>query len=557
MTEATDRPGDDGVFQTHEVFNQPPPLADYDLFASDRPLAEAVTREGAGWAVGGLGELGRTLGLARTIELGFEANHYPPVLKTFDRFGHRRDTVEFHPAWHELMTLAVAQGLHTAPWAQPRPGAHVARAAGFYMLGQIEAGVQCPMAMTYGAAAVLRHAPELAAEWLPRLFSRHYDPSFRPAGEKQGALMGMGLTEKQGGSDLRGNTTRADPVDGGEAYRLVGHKWFFSAPMCDAFLVLARAPKGLTCFFLPRWTPDGRPNAIRLQRLKDKLGNRANASSEVEFENALAWRVGEEGHGVATIIEMAVYTRLDCVLGSAGLMRQAAAQALHHATHRYAFQRRLVDQPLMANVLADLALETEAATALAMRLARAFDQNDPAEAALARLVTPAAKYWVCKRAAPLTAEALEVLGGAGYVEESLMPRLYREAPLNSIWEGSGNVMALDVLRGLTREPAAVEALETELSAARGGDGRLDRYAGDTLQALRGRPAEAQARRICERISLSLQGALLVRFAPAAVADGFCASRLTGQSGRAFGALPDSLDVGAIIARASPGPSQPV
>lgn len=557
MTQATDRPGDDGVFQTHEVFNQPPPLADYDLFASDRPLAEAVRREGAGWAVEGLGELGRTLGLAHTIELGFEANRCPPVLKTFDRFGHRRDTVEFHPAWHQLMTLAVAQGLHTAPWAQPRPGAHVARAAGFYMLGQIEAGVQCPMAMTYGAAAVLRHAPELAAEWLPRLFSRHYDPSFRPAAEKQGALMGMGLTEKQGGSDLRGITTRAEPVDGGEAYRLVGHKWFFSAPMCDAFLVLARAPKGLTCFFLPRWTPDGRGNAIRLQRLKDKLGNRANASSEVEFENAMAWRVGEEGHGVATIIEMAVYTRLDCVLGSAGIMRQAAAQALHHAAHRQAFQRRLVDQPLMANVLADLALETEAATALAMRLARAFDQDDPAEAALARLVTPAAKYWVCKRAAPLAAEALETLGGAGYVEESLMPRLYREAPLNSIWEGSGNIMALDVLRGLAREPAAVEALETELSAARGGDVRLDRYAGDTLEALRGHLSEAQARRICERISLSLQGALLVRFAPAAVADGFCASRFTGQSGRAFGALPDGLDVGAIVARATPAPSQPV
>jgi putative acyl-CoA dehydrogenase len=321
--------------------------------------------------------------------------------------------------------------------------------------------------------------------------------------------------------------------------------------MCDAFLVLARAPKGLTCFFLPRWTPDGRPNAIRLQRLKDKLGNRANASSEAEFENALAWRVGEEGHGVATIIEMAVYTRLDCVLGSAGLMRPATAQALHHAAHRWAFQRRLVDQPLMANVLADLAIESEAATALAMRLARAFDQDDPAEAALARLVTPAAKYWICKRAAPLTAEALEVLGGNGYVEESLMPRLYREAPLNSIWEGSGNVMALDVLRGLTREPLAVEALEAELTAARGGDRRLDAYARDTLQALRAQPAEAQARRICERIALSLQGALLVRFAPAAVADGFCASRLTGQSGRAFGALPDGLDLGAIIARATP------
>ena len=553
MTEATDAPGWDGAFRTHEVFNQPAPLADYDLFTRDQPLVEALTREGAGWAADQLGALGRTLGRAETIELGFQANRNPPTLKTFDRFGRRCDTVEFHPAWGQLMGLAVAEGLHTDPWADPRPGAHVARAAGFYMLGQIEAGVQCPMAMTYGAVAVLRRAPGLAADWLPRLFSRQYDPSFRPAGEKRGALMGMGLTEKQGGSDLRSNTTRAEPTGDGEAYRLVGHKWFFSAPMSDAFLVLARASKGLTCFFLPRWTPDGELNAIRLQRLKDKLGNRANASSEVEFENALAWRIGEEGHGIATIIEMAVYTRLDCVVGSAGLMRQATAQALHHAAHRSAFGRRLADQPLMANVLADLTLETEAATALAMRLARAFDQDDPAQAALARLMTPAAKYWVCKRAPVLAAEALEVLGGNGYVEESLLPRLYREAPLNSIWEGSGNVIALDTLRALARESAAVEALEVELSAARGGDRRFDLHVHDTLQALRSKPSEAEARQICERISLALQGALLVRFAPAAVADGFCASRLAGQSGRAFGTLPDGLDLGAIIRRATPEP----
>jgi len=405
--------------------------------------------------------------------------------------------------------------------------------------------------MTYGAVAVLRRAPGLAAEWLPRLFSRQYDPSFRPAAEKRGALMGMGLTEKQGGSDLRSNTTRAEPVEGGNAYRLVGHKWFFSAPMCDAFLVLAQAPGGLSCFFLPRWTPDGQLNAVRLRRLKDKLGNRANASSEAEFENALAWLVGEEGHGVATIIEMAVYTRLDCVLGSAGVMRQATAQALHHAAHRLAFQRRLADLPLMANVLADMALEAEAATALAMRLARAFDQDDPGETALARLMTPAGKYWVCKRAPILAAEALEVLGGNGYVEESIMPRLYREAPLNSIWEGSGNIIALDVLRALAQTPAAVEALEAELSAARTGDRRLDLYVQDTLQALRGNPSEAEARRLCERISLSLQGALLVRFAPGAVADGFCASRLSGESRRTFGTLPGGVDVNAIITRATP------
>jgi putative acyl-CoA dehydrogenase len=548
MSEAPGDPGRAAAFRTHLVFNQPPPLTDYNLFATDRPLAEAVGREGAGWAEGELNDLGRTLGRAETIGLGVQANRCPPVLKAFDRFGRRRDMVEFHPAWHELMSLAVAAGLHTSPWAAPRPGAHLARAAGFYMLGQIEAGVQCPLAMTYGAVAVLRRSPALAAEWLPRLFSRLYDPTFRPAGEKLGALMGMGLTEKQGGSDVRSNTTRAAPV-GGDAYRLVGHKWFFSAPMCDAFLVLAQAPQGLTCFFLPRWTPDGELNAIRLQRLKDKLGNRSNASSEVEFENALAWRVGEEGHGIATIIEMAVYTRLDCVLGSAGLMRQATAQALHHAAHRQAFGRRLADQPLMANVLADLALESEAATALALRLARAFDGDDPIEAALARLMTPAAKFWVCKRAPVLTAEALEVLGGNGYVEEGPMPRLYREAPLNSIWEGSGNVIALDALRALAREPAALDALEAELTAAMGGDRRLDLYIEDTLEALRARPHEAEARRVCERISLSLQGALLVRFAPVAVADGFCASRLAGESGRALGTLPAGLDLAAIIARA--------
>jgi putative acyl-CoA dehydrogenase len=541
------------AFRTHEVFNQPPPLADYNLFATDRALVEAVAREGAGWAAEGLDAFGRKLGRAQTIELGVLANRNPPFLQNFDRFGHRCDAVEFHPAWHELMALAVAEGLHTAPWAHPRPGAHVARAAGFYMLGQIEGGVQCPLAMTYGAVPVLRTAPDLASEWLPRLFSRLYDPAFRPAAEKAGALIGMGLTEKQGGSDLRSITTRAEPVERDGAYRLVGRKWFFSAPMCDAFLVLAQAPKGPTCLFLPRWTPDGEVNAIRLQRLKDKLGDRANASSEVEFEGALAWRLGEEGRGIATIIEMAVYTRLDCVVGSAGLMRQATGQALHHAAHRSAFGHLLAEQPLMANVLADLALESEAATALGLRLARAFDSDDPSESALARLLTPAAKYWVCKRAPLLVAEALEVLGGAGYIEEGPMPRLYREAPLNSIWEGSANVIALDALRALAREPAAVAALEAELAAARGGDARLDRYARETLKVLRDRPPEAGARRICERISLSLQGALLVRFAPGATADGFCASRLAGETGRAFGTMPDGVGCVAIIARASTTP----
>ena len=540
------------AFITHEVLNQPPPLLDYDLFTTDRALTEAVAREGAGWAAEGLAAFGRRLGSAEVIEAGVQANRNPPVLQAFDRYGHRRDMVEFHPAWHGLMSLAVGEGLHTSPWAEPRPGAHVARAAAFYMMGQVEAGVQCSMAMTYGAAPTLRHAPAIAAEWLPRLYSRRYDPGFRPAPEKAGALMGMGMTEKQGGSDLRSNATRAEPVAEGEgAYRLVGHKWFFSAPMCDAFLVLAQAPGGLTCFFLPRWTPAGDLNAIRLRRLKDKLGNRSNASSEVEFQGALAWRVGEEGRGIATIIEMATYTRLDCILGSAGLMRQALSQAVHHAAHRTAFQRRLVDQPLMANVLADLALEVEAATALAMRLARAFDaQDDPAAIALRRLMTPAGKYWVCKRGPPLAAEAMEVLGGAGYVEEGPMPRLYRELPLNSIWEGSGNVMCLDVLRALGVAGVA-EALEAELTPARGGDARLDRSIDAALEVMRSPPGEAGARRLCELLVTTLQGALLMRFAPRAVAEGFCASRLGGGSGRAFGTLPDGVDQAAVIARAWP------
>jgi putative acyl-CoA dehydrogenase len=543
------------AFATHEVLNQPPPLVDYNVFTSDRALQEAVEREGGGWALEHLAGFGQALGRAETIEWGFQANRNPPVLQGFDRYGQRRDTVEFHPAWHSLMALAVGEGVHTGPWAEPRPGAHVARAAQVYLQCQIEAGVQCPITMTYGVVPALRRQGDLAQEWLPRLFSRRYDPRFRPAGEKTGALMGMGMTEKQGGSDLRSNTTRAEPVGNGGpggAYRLTGHKWFMSAPMCDAFLVLAQAPKGPSCFFLPRWTPDGEVNALRLQRLKDKLGNRSNASSEVEFEGALAFLVGEEGRGIPGIIEMATYTRLDCALGSAGLMRQALAQAVHHARHRTVFQRRLVDQPLMTSVLADLALESEAAIALALRMARAFDrQDDAAESAFRRLVTPAAKYWVCKRAIAAAGEAMEVLGGNGYVEESLMPRLYREMPVNSIWEGSGNVMCLDVLRALTRTPEAGEALRAELAPARGGDARLDRFVAALDAMLAARPEEAQARRLAEHLVLALQGALLVRFAPPAVADAFCASRLQGERAGTFGALPSGIDAGAIVERAGP------
>ncbi len=538
---------------THEVFNQPPPLVDYNVYETDRALAEAVEREGAGWAHERLCRFGERLGSAEVIDWGVLANRYPPVLQSFDRVGHRRDTVEFHPAWHHLMALGVAEGLHTGPWADPRPGAHVARAAGVAMLSQIEAGVQCPLTMTYGAVPALAAAPDLAAHWRPHLLSTRYDGRFQPVERKAGALMGMSMTEKQGGSDLRAITTRAEPDEtdrSGAAYRLTGHKWFLSAPMCDAFLVLAQAPGGLSCFLLPRWTPDGAPNTLRLQRLKDKLGNRSNASSEVELDDTFAWLVGQPGRGIAAIIEMATYTRLDCVLGSSALMRQAVLQATHHARHRSAFGKRLVDQPLMTNVLADLALESEAATTLGLRLARAFDaQDDPGASALRRLLTPAAKYWVCKRATILTGEAMEVLGGNGYVEESPMPRLHREAPVNSIWEGAGNVMCLDVLRAAERVPESIPALRQELAEARGTDARLDRFVARVDATLTHRPREVDARRLAEQIVLAVQGALLVRFAPSAVADAFCASRLDGEHGGAFGTLPDGIDLRAIVERA--------
>jgi putative acyl-CoA dehydrogenase len=543
---------------THEVLNQPPPLVDYDLFTTDRALVEAVRREGAAWAEAELAVFGRRLGSREALDWGVQANRYPPVLHAFDRFGRRRDEVEFHPAWHALLGLGVAQGLHGAPWRDARQGAHAARAAGVFLLNQVEAGVCCPIAMTYASVPALRVEPELAAAWEPRIVSTTYDPRFRPAAEKAGVLVGMAMTEKQGGSDVRTNTTRAIPVGtggpGGE-YQLTGHKWFCSAPMCDAFLTLAQAPGGLSCFLLPRYLPDGTPNRFYLQRLKDKLGNRANASAEVEFDGASVWLVGEEGRGVSVIIEMVNYTRLDCALGSAGLVRQAVAQALHHAEHRAAFGRRLFDQPLMRNVLADLAVESEAATALALRLARAYDrQDDLAETAFRRAATPAAKYWICKRGPTAVAEAMEVLGGNGYVEESVFPRLYREAPVNSIWEGSGNVMCLDVLRALAREPKALEAVRAELTAAAGADRRLDGHVSALdaeLDRGGGEAGEAQARRLVERLALALQGALLVRHAPPAVADAFCASRLAGDSGRAFGTLPPGTDFGAILQRARP------
>jgi putative acyl-CoA dehydrogenase len=530
-----------------EVANQPPPLEPYNLFTGDACLREAVKREGAAWAESGLAGLGATLGKPETVKLGFDANRFPPVLRSFDRFGHRLDEVEFHPAWHDLMAMALRAGLHSSPWAEPKPGAHVARAAGTYMLGQIEAGVYCPIAMTYGSVPTLRQAPDLAKAWLPKIFARDYDRRFMPVAGKTSALLGMGMTENQGGSDLRTNTTRAEPADG--AFRLYGHKWFMSAPMCDGFLVLAQSPKGLSCFLMPRWRPDGERNAVRINRLKDKLGNKSNASSEVEFDGAFAQLVGEEGRGIPTVIEMANYTRLDCCIGSAALMRQAVAQAVHHARHRTAFQKRLVDQPLMENVLADIALECEAATALSFRLARAYDENDEASLTLRRVVTPAAKLWICKRAPGVTVEAMEVLGGSGYIEESIMPRLYREAPVNSIWEGSGNVMCLDVLRAIARAANAADVLRKELDTS---DARVKAFAGRLLDRLNAaeRNDERQARALTRDLVLAMQAALLARHAPATVADAFCASRIAGDSST-FGLLPRGLDMRALVERAAP------
>jgi putative acyl-CoA dehydrogenase len=533
-----------------EVSNQPPPLEPYNLFASDAVLREAVKREQAGWADKELSALGATLGQPETIQLGFDANKYPPVLRTLDRYGHRLDEVEFNPAWHALLGIALKAGLHSSPWAEPKPGAHVARAAGTYMLNQIESGVYCPVAMTYGAVPALRHAPAIATQWLPKIFSRDYDKRFIPVKEKSAALLGMGMTENQGGSDLRTNSTRAEPAGDG-SFRLRGHKWFMSAPMCDAFLVLAQTARGLSCFLMPRWTPDGERNAIRIIRLKDKLGNRSNASSEVEFDGAYAQLVGEEGRGIPTIIEMASHTRLDCAIGSSALMRQAVAQAVHHARHRTAFQRHLIDQPLMTNVLADLALESEAATVLTMRLARAYDESDETAQVLRRVVTPAAKFWICKRAPVVTLEAMEVLGGSGYIEESIMPRLYREAPVNSIWEGAGNIMCLDVLRAIERTPKAAEVLQRELA---GGDARLKTFAGRLQKRLSAadRSDESQARVLVRDLVLALQAALLIKHAPNAVAAAFCASRLGGEGG-AFGTLPRGLDLHAVAERAGPLP----
>ncbi len=536
---------------THEVFNQAPPLTGYDV-AADPAMLAAMGREGADWAVSTVRELGVLAGSAQAQDWGRLANENPPRLRTHDRFGHRIDEVEFHPAWHSLMTVAVEHGLHAAPWLSSRPGAHVARAAGFYVWGAAEAGHCCPVSMTYAIVPALRHAPSLFAEYGPLLGSCAYDFGLRPPLGKRGLLAGMSMTEKQGGSDVRANTTRAEPAGDG-SYRLTGHKWFTSAPMCDVFLVLAQAPGGLSCFLLPRVLPDGTRNDVRFQRLKDKLGNRSNASAEVEYDGAVAFLVGGEGRGVRTIIDMVNMTRLDCVLGAATGMRTGVVTAAFHASHRSAFGRVLSSHPAMAAVLADLAIESEAATTMAFRLAGATDRaalGSSSEVLFRRLALAATKYWVCKRAPSHAAEALECLGGNGYVEESGMPRLYREAPLGSIWEGSGNVAALDTLRAVVREPSCVEALLAEVDLAAGADHRLDQAIARLRKSVAD-PAEAHARRLAEQIALVLQGSLLVRHAPATVADAFCASRLDGDWGHAFGTLPSGLDLAAIVARATP------
>ncbi|MFL1899669.1 acyl-CoA dehydrogenase family protein [Streptomyces tauricus] len=544
--------------RTHTVTNQAPPLVAYDLFDADRALVEAVDRHLdpalLDEAHSELSALGRTSGSAQVQKWGVLANENPPKLLTHDRYGERLDEVEFHPSWHRLLGKGVSAGL-TAAWS--RPGGHVRRAAGFLVWSQVEAGNGCPLSMTHAAVPALRTDPALAAEWEPRLTSTVYDQDLRPAAKKAGALFGMGMTEKQGGSDVRANTTSARPLAEDGTYELTGHKWFCSAPMSDGFLVLAQAGPadgegGLTCFLVPRVLADGTRNVFRIQRLKDKLGNRSNASAEVEFDGTWARRVGDEGRGVRSIMGMVAATRLDCVLGSAGLMRQAVAQAVHHCDHREAFGGRLLDKPLMRNVLADLALESEAATTLALRLAAAYDDGGEQERAFLRLAVPAAKYWVTKRCTPVVAEALECLGGNGYVEESGMPRLLRESPLNSIWEGAGNIQALDVLRALQREPSALNAYLQEVGLARGADHRLDGAIKNLLTDLADLGGvEGRARRLVERIAVVLQGSLLVRFAPPEVADAFCASRLGGDWGSSLGTLPHTLDLASVVERARP------
>lgn len=540
---------------THEVCNQPPPLEPVNLYSSDVALREAVACQGGAWGEERLTRYGELAG-GELMALGFAANEHPPVLRTFDRFGHRINAVDFHPAYHRIMALGKENGIHSLPWTHPGPGAHVVRAALHYLHSQAEAATACPLTMTYAAIPALRRQTDVAAWWEGRILSNKYDPRDQPAEQKTGLTIGMGMTEKQGGSDVRANTTRALPLGAGgpgQPYELLGHKWFMSAPMSDAFLVLAQTEKGLGCFLMPRWRPDGTRNAIHIQRLKAKLGDHANASSEVEFCGAYAVMVGEEGRGVPTILEMVMQTRVDCMIGSSAIMRQAVAQALHHAAHRHAFGKRLIEQPMMQNVLADLAIESEAHTALMLRVCRAYDEaSHEQEALFGRLATCIGKYWICKRTPVVVNEAQECLGGAGYVEEHILPRLYRQAPLNSIWEGSGNIQCLDMLRAIVREPRTLEAVLQEIRQAKGGNKHLDASAAQLAHELADHDAlELRSRLLAEQLALALQGSLLVRAGNHDVADAFCASRLGGQHGQALGTLPKGLNLGAIIQRAMP------
>ncbi|MFL1493390.1 acyl-CoA dehydrogenase family protein [Pseudomonas antarctica] len=540
--------------ETHDVTNQPPSLDGANLYRIDLPLQEWSRRFGAGSAEARIDAYGALAG-GPLMEAGFLANQNKPVFNSHDRYGHRIDLVEFHPAYHELMRTAVEHGLPSLPWAHPQSGAHVARAAMTYLHSQAEAGTGCPLTMTFACVPALRLQPDLAQTWLPKILSTEYDPRNVGIAHKAGATIGMAMTEKQGGTDVRANTTRAYPVGAGgpgQAYELVGHKWFCSAPMCDAFLTLAQTDKGLTCFLLPRQRPDDTRNAFYIQRLKNKLGNCSNASSEVEFRGALAWMIGEEGRGVPTIIEMVAMTRFDCMVGSSALMRQALTQASHHCAHRLVGGRILSEQPLMQNVLADLALESEASLALSMRMGRALDHLDnEQEAKFARLVTAVGKYWICKRAPAMINEAAECMGGAGYVEDSILPRLYREAPVNSTWEGSGNVQCLDVLRALSKEPGVLEALFVEL-----GNGHGSPQLAQHIEQLKSAFMDTQdiqyrARQLTEDIAVALQAKLLLEAGNAAVSDGFIASRLGESSGRVYGTLPRGVNVEAIVARSTP------
>ncbi len=537
----------------HEVFNQSEPLVGHDLFAGGAALRDALRLNGPGLDTASLERLGKSLATSQMQAHARSAHQWPPQLRTHDRWGRRIDEVEFHPSYHALMAAACEAGLHGSPW-QEGEGAHLLRAAGFIMFTQLEPASLCPVSMTYSAYPALAGNAALQAAWGPGLGTRAYDARALPWNHKAGLTLGMGMTEKQGGSDLRGTTTRARH-DGDDAWgrrmRVTGHKWFFSAPMCDAHLVLAQAPAGLTCLLLPRILPDGTRNAVRLQRVKDKLGNRANASAEVEFDEALAWQVGEEGRGIPQILAMGALTRLDCALGTSGLMRAALSIAVDHARQRSAFGRPLLSQPLMRNVLADLALEAEAASALSLRLARAV--SDPAEAALARVLTPVAKYWICKRGSAFAQEAMECLGGNGYVEEGgegVLARIYREMPVNSIWEGAGNIMALDLLRAL-RRPEAREALQAELTLSRGAHAALDRCTDSLVERCDTADDELSARSLAQEVALAAQASLLWRGAPAFVAQAFCDARFGHTGSAVFGTLPAHCDFEAIVQRALP------